>query len=144
MKKSKTMPKLIVYREKEWVNMAEAYELYINNQKMAELVRGNKKVIKLKDEKLSLCAKMQGGYASDEIQINTKKGQTIKLKVSGFKFQKFILPYFGFSIPLYALLREMDILPVWMAVGLLLPVGIYAFYYYVLRPDRSLRIEVLN
>jgi hypothetical protein len=144
MKKSKTMPKLIVYREKEWVNMAEAYELYVNNEKMAELVRGNKKVIKLKNDEVILCARMPGGYASDELNIKAKKGQTVKLKVSGFKFQKFILPYFGFSIPVYALLREMDILPVWVVIALLIPAGAYAFYYYVLRPDRSLRIEVLN
>lgn len=144
MKKERTLSKIILSRKNEWVNMSEKYEVYVNNKKKAELDRGAASVVKVTKEKVRLLVKMDGGYTSEEIKINPSKGQDIKIKVSGFKFQEYILPYFAIVIPLFVLLRESHVVSPWMGIPLILPVAAYAFYYYVWRRDRSLRIEVLE
>lgn len=144
MKKEQTRSKIILSRNNEWVNMAEKYEVYINNKKKAELDRGAAQVVKTTKEKVSLLVKMDGGYTSEEIKIRPNMGDEIKIKVSGFKFQQYILPYFVVVIPLFVLLRESHLVSPWMGIPLILPVAAYAFYYYVWRRDRSLRIEIID
>jgi hypothetical protein len=144
MNKSKNMPKLIVYRKNELVNMSDAYELYINDKKKAELQRGKKTTLKLKSDFLKLRAQMSGGYTSEEVNIKAKPGDTVRLKVSGFRFQQYILPFFAISIPFWVLLRESGVVSGWLILPVVVPVAAYAFYFYVLRRDRSLRIEVMD
>lgn len=124
--------------------MAEKYEIYVNNKKRAELDRGAAQVVRVKKEKISLLVKMDGGYTSEEIKIRADMGEEIRVKVSGFKFQEYILPYFAVVIPLFVMLRESHIVSPLMGIPLILPAAVYAFYYYVWRRDRSLRIEILD
>ncbi len=142
MKKTAAMPKLVLYRKNEWVNLTEKYRIFVNNQEIAALERGKKKILKLEADQLQIHAEMAGGYASKPKTIKAEKGDTIEMHCSGFRFQALILPYFIVVISILSFLHENAGWSWLSGLPFIAPAAVYAFYFYVLYPERSLRLVV--
>ncbi|MCA1753064.1 MAG: hypothetical protein LC670_15000 [Flavobacteriales bacterium] len=135
------MPKIILNRKKEWVNMSDVYTVYVNGKKKKKLPRGGKHVLKVKRGKHTLRAKMDQ-FGSKEITVKLKRGQTKKVVLSGFKFQEYIVPYFGITVPLFFILKNSGVITAWWALPLFLPVGLYALYHYFIKTDEYIRVDI--
>lgn len=135
------MPKIVFKRKKEWVNMSDMYTVFVNGKKRMKIPRGGKEVFKVKRGKHKLRAAMDN-FRSPEVTLKLKRGDTAQVTLSGFRFQQCILPYFGAAVPIFFILRGSGYISPWWAVLFFAPAGAYAAYYYFIRTDKYLRIEV--
>lgn len=122
--------------------MHEPYTIYINGKKVKKLFRGQEFSKKIKKEKVRIQAKMNGGYSSPVLKTKLDKDARIQVEISGFRFQEFILPYFGISIPLFFFLRQQELVQTWLAIPLFLPVALYAFYHYFWKTDKYIQLDL--
>ncbi len=135
------MPKIVFKRKKEWVNMSDMYTVFVNGKKRMKIPRGGKEIFKVKRGKHKLRAAMDN-FGSPEITVKLKRGDILQVTLSGFRFQEYILPYFGAAVPIFFILRGSGYISPWWAVLFFAPAGAYAAYYYFIKTDEYLRIEV--
>ena len=121
--------------------MSDVYTVYIDGKKKKKMPRGSKCVLKLKRGRHTLRAQMDQ-FTSKEITLELDRGQSKSVELSGFKFQEYILPYFAITIPLFFILRNLEIISFWWVLPLFVPVGSYALYHYFIKTDEYIRVNV--
>lgn len=135
------MPKIIIKRKYEWVNMSDAYTLFLNGKKKKNLRRGDKRVLKVKPGSHRIKLKMDS-FSSPEVELNIQKGETKIIETSGFLFQEYILPFYAISLPAFFVLKNSGLISAWLALPLFVPVTIYAAYHYFIKTGNYIRVSV--
>ena len=130
------MPKLLILRSRETVNMASDYIVFIDGDEAGRLKRGKKLEIQVSKGKHVLEARMED-YSRQPFPISLQKDTVLKL--GSFRFNSFILPSIGLLVPLFYFLRSEMGISAWWGVLCVSPVIGVAFYFHFLRRDLYLR-----
>lgn len=133
------MPKLILKRSRELVNMSSEYIIYVDGKKKARLANGKKVELKIKPGNHLIEAKVDN-YHSEPITLELEKGAQKELKIRSFKFNSWILPSIMVLVPLYYYLRTEFDIPSFYGFVVIGPIALYALYYHTIGRNKYLRL----
>ncbi|WP_019039647.1 hypothetical protein [Psychroflexus tropicus] len=120
------MTKIRVERNSEWNNKARAIGIYIDGEKVGIINDGETKEYEVENGKHEVFAKIDW-CRSPKIKLHLTENKTKSLKLSGFKYGKWILPtllgiMLLYFLGKYALNTDLNFL-IWIVViGFLYPI----------------------
>ncbi|MFC7445284.1 hypothetical protein C7H62_0513 [Mesoflavibacter sp. HG96] len=131
------MTKIRIERNSEWNNKARAIEIYINGEKVGTINDGETQEYEVENGEHEIFAKIDW-CRSPKIKLNLTENETKTLKLSGFKYGKWILPtllgiMLLYYLGKYALNTDLNFL-IWIVV-----IGfLYPFYFLTFGKNRYL------
>lgn len=133
------MPKVVVKRSRELVNMSSNYVIYVDGKKKAQLANGKKVELTLKPGEHILEARVDN-YTSEPVKLEISKGEKLSLKIRSFRFNAWILPSIMVLIPTFYFFKSEYHLSSLLGLIVIVPVVAYAFYYHTIGRNKYLRI----
>jgi len=125
------MRKIRVERNSEWNNKARAIGIYIDREKVGTINDGETQEYEVENGKHEIFAKIDW-CRSQKIELNIAENETKTIKLSGFKYSKWILPallgiMLFYYLGKYALNIDLNFLIWIMAIGFLYPIYYITF-----------------
>jgi len=125
------MRKIRVERNSEWNNKARAIGIYIDGEKVGTINDGETQEYEVENGKHEIFAKIDW-CRSPKIELNISENETKTIKLSGFKYSKWILPallgiMLFYYLGKYALNIDLNFLIWIMAIGFLYPIYYITF-----------------
>ncbi|MFS4418810.1 hypothetical protein [Maribacter sp. 2307ULW6-5] len=131
------MTKIRIERNSEWNNKAREIGIYIDGEKVGTINDGETQEYEVENGKHEIFAKIDW-CRSPKIELNIAENETKTIKLSGFKYSKWILPallgiMLFYYLGKYALNIDLNFLIWIMAIGFL-----YLIYYITFGKNRYL------
>ncbi|PIB25538.1 hypothetical protein [Maribacter sp. 4G9] len=125
------MRKIRVERNSEWNNKARAIGIYIDGEKVGTINDGETQEYEVENGKHEIFAKIDW-CRSPKIELNIAENETKTIKLSGFKYSKWILPallgiMLFYYLGKYALNIDLNFLIWILAIGFLYPIYYITF-----------------
>ena len=125
------MRKIRVERNSEWNNKARAIGIYIDGEKVGTINDGETQEYEVENLKHEIFAKIDW-CRSPKIELNIAENETKTIKLSGFKYSKWILPallgiMLFYYLGKYALNIDLNFLIWIIAIGFLYPIYYITF-----------------
>lgn len=135
------MPTICIKRSSEWANKARKIEIYIDNVKNGTIDDGETKIFELEQGSHEVFAKIDW-CRSQKLVIHSNENTTTVLKLSGFKYGKFIVPA-SFLVLLVYFLGKFDFLNVssTFLLGLVIAFFLFLIYFITFGKNRYLRLS---
>ena len=134
------MTKLIIKRTSEWNNRMRNIGIYLDGEKIGVIGNGEVKEFEVESGEHTLKAKIDW-CGSEILKINLSDNETKKIKLSGFKFGKFMMPMaIVISIIYFAFGQQLNLDPM-LFLLLIAPLGLYLVYHLTLGRNKYLRLE---
>ncbi len=132
------MPKVVLKRSRELVNMTSNYVIYVDGKKKAQLANGKKVELTLKPGEHILEARVDN-YTSEPVKLDISKGEKLSLKIRSFRFNTWILPLIMVLIPSFYFVKNEYEISSLLGLIFIVPVVVYAFYYHTIGRNKYLR-----
>ena len=135
------MPTICIKRSSEWANKARKIEIYIDNVKNGTIDDAETKIFELEQGSHEVFAKIDW-CRSQKLVIHSNENTTTVLKLSGFKYGKFIVPA-SFLVLLVYFLGKFDFLNVssTFLLGLVIAFFLFLIYFITFGKNRYLRLS---
>lgn len=138
--KKENMAKLIIERTSEWNNRMRDIGLYLDGEKIGVIGNGKTKEFDIEPGEHQLWAKIDW-CGSRTLNLNLSDTGIQKVKLSGFKYGKWLMPVGMILIVLYFVLGyQLNINPIFFLI-FIIPIVAYLFYYLTFGRDRYLRLK---
>ena len=79
------MAKLIISRNREFINMLREYRIYLNNDKIGSISNGETEEFEIQEGIYDFCVRIDW-CGSQKLPITLKNGEERIMKISGFRF----------------------------------------------------------
>lgn len=134
------MAKLIIKRTSEWNNRMRGIGIYLDEKKIGVIGNGETKEFEIESGEHTLKSKIDW-CGSEVITISLTDNETKRIKLSGFKLGKFMLPIALIICAIYfAFGKQLNLDPL-LFLLLILPFFLYFGYHLTLGRNKYLRLE---
>lgn len=136
------MAKLIIKRTSEWNNRMRDIGIYLDGEKIGVIGNGETKEFEIVPGEHKLKTKIDW-CSSETLNIELYENESQKIKLSGFKLGKWLMPVaLIISIVYFAFDEQLDFNPL-IFLFLILPIGLYIVYHLTIGRSKYLTLKRL-
>lgn len=134
------MSKLIIKRDSEWINAMRDVGIYLDGKKIGVISNGETKQFEIETGKHQLSTRIDW-CGSKPVAINLSEVDIQKVKLSSFKFGRWLMPLFllGFLLVGFKQYISRDLILVLFII--MIPLGVYVLYYLTFGHNSYLRLR---
>jgi hypothetical protein len=134
------MQKLIIKRSSQWTNKFRAIEIYLDEKKIGEI--GDNEITKFDVEPGRHTIKAKIDWCrSNTLELHIENNQTKYIELSGYKFEKFIMPLILSVSLFYSFFEKRFNLYPEILFLLITPPTLYMFYYLTFGRNKYLTLK---